>query len=126
MGNRTNHPQPSLYMGGVIFCIVFALLVLGGCPPPPPPGPGPGKPDDMQLEHYYMLKSAIEDHNKINALIALDLFKSDIDRWYSDKSMEAVAITDLKTLTEAVDRGEWDAAGKILEETVSKYRPEGE
>ena len=40
--------------------------------------------------------------------------------------MEAVAITDLKALTEAVDRGEWDAAGKILEEIVSKYRPEGE
>ena len=126
MRTQTYHSRPSLYRGSIIFCAVFAFLVLNGCPPPPPPGPGPGMPDNMQSEHFYMLKSAIEEKNKINALMALDLFESDISRWYTDKSTEAMAKTDLKALTDAVGKEEWDAAGRILDELVLKYKPKQE
>ena len=83
-------------------------------------------PDDIQLEHYYLLKSAIDDKNKINAFMALDLLEGDVSRWYADKSIEATAITDLETLTEAVEKEKWDAARKILDDLVAKYRPKAE
>lgn len=126
MRTQTNYPKPSIYMGSIVFCMVFALLVLGGCPPPLPTGPGPGKPDEMQWQHYQMFKSAIENENKVNALVALDLYEQDISRWYADKTTEATAISELKILREAVDKEDWDSAAKILSKLELKYRSEGE
>lgn len=126
MCTQTNYPKPSIYMGSAVFCMVFAFLVLGGCPPPPPTGPGPGKPDEMQWQHYQMFKSAIENENKVNALVALDLYEQDISRWYADKTTEATAISELKILREAVDNEDWASAAKILSKLESKYRSEGE
>ncbi len=80
----------------------------------------------MQWQHYQMLKSAIEEENKVNALVALDLFEQDVSRWYTNKLTEATAITELKELTDAVDQEDWDSAKKILMDLESKYRSEGD
>jgi hypothetical protein len=37
---------------------------------------------------------------------------------------EAVAITELLALTDAVDKEEWASANKMLTDLKSKYRPE--
>ena len=118
--------QLSVYLVGVVFSVALLLLVSAGCTPPPPPGPGPGKPDEMQWQHYQMFKTAIEDKNKVNALVALDLFEQDISRWYADRTTETTARSDLKVLRKAVENEEWASAAKILNDLVSKYKPKAE
>ncbi len=125
MRSRIVHAQSSLFIRSIILGIVLFLMMLGGCASPPP-GPGPGKPDEMQWQHSQMLKTAIEEENKVNALVALDLFEQDVSRWYTNKVTEATAITELKELTDAVDQEDWDSAKKILMDLESKYRSEGD
>jgi hypothetical protein len=96
---------------------------LGGCASTPP-GPGPGTPDEMQLQHYEMVKSAIEAKDRINALAALALFEADIFRWNTNTLTVAVTITELLDLTDAVDKEEWASANKMLIDLKSKYRTE--
>jgi hypothetical protein len=71
-----------------------------------------------------MLKSAIEAKDRVNALAALALFEADMFRWHTNTMTEAVVITELLDLTDAVDKEEWASANKMLIDLKSKYRPE--
>lgn len=123
MSTRTITAQSALLIGVIFLSTALLIVALGGCASTPP-GPGPGTPDEIQLQHYEMVKSAIEAKNRINALAALALFHADIFRWHTNTLTEAVAITELLALTDAVDDEEWASANKMLINLKSKYRPE--
>ena len=123
MSTKTVKTRLALFIGFVFFSAMLLFLVLGGCASIPP-GPGPGTPDKIQLQHYEMLKSAIEAKNRVEALAALALFEGDIFRWHTNTLTEAVAITELLALTDAVDEEDWESAKKMLVDLKSKYRPE--
>ena len=123
MSTRIVKAQSALFIGVIFVSTALFILVLGGCASTPP-GPGPGTPDEMQMQHYEMLKSAIEAKNRVEALAALALFEADIFRWHTNTLTEAVAITELLALTDAVDKEEWTSANKMLIDLKSKYRPE--
>ena len=123
MSTRIVKAQSALFIGVIFVSTALFILVLGGCASTPP-GPGPGTPDEMQMQHYEMLKSAIEAKNRVEALAALALFEADIFRWHTNTLTEAVAITELLSLTDAVDKEEWALANKMLTDLKSKYRPE--
>ena len=123
MSTRIVKAQSALFIGVIFVSTALFILVLGGCASTPP-GPGPGTPDEMQMQHYEMLKSAIEAKNRVEALAALALFEADIFRWHTNTLTEAVAITELLALTDAVDKEEWASANKMLIDLKSKYRPE--
>ena len=123
MGTRAVNAKSSLFIVVIFFSTVILILALGGCASPPP-GPGPGTPDEIQLQHYEMVKSAIEAKDRVNALAALALFEADIFRWHTNTLTEAVAITELLALTDAVDKEEWVSASKMLTDLKAKYRPE--
>ena len=121
MSIRTGKAQQLLFIRVIFFSAALIILALGGCASTPP-GPGPGTPDEMQMQHYEMLKSAIEAKDRIDALAALALFEADIFRWHTNTMTEAVAITELLDLTDAVDKEDWPLANKIFMEKTSKYR----
>ncbi|MGB5422890.1 MAG: hypothetical protein WBN03_12065 [Desulfobacterales bacterium] len=123
MGTRTVNAQSVLCIVVIFLSTVLFILALGGCASTPP-GPGPGTPDEIQLQHYEMVKSAIEAKDRVNALAALALFEADIFRWHTNTLTEAVAITELLALTDAVDKEEWASANKTLTDLKAKYRPE--
>ena len=123
MRKRTVNAQSLLFVVVISLSTAFFILALGGCASTPP-GPGPGTPDEIQMQHYEMVKSAIEAKDRINALAALALFEADIFRWHTNTLTEAVAITELLSLTDAVDKEEWALAHKMLIDLKSKYRPE--
>ena len=123
MGRRTVNVQSTLSISVILLGAVIILLALGGCASTPP-GPGPGSPDEIQMQHYEMLKSAIVAKDRTNALAALALFQGDMLRWHTNILTEAAALTELLALTDAVDKGEWASANKKLMELKSKYRPE--
>ena len=58
MSTRIVKAQSALFIGVIFVSTALFILVLGGCASTPP-GPGPGTPDEMQMQHYEMLKSAI-------------------------------------------------------------------
>jgi len=123
MRKRTVNAQSLLFVVVISLSTAFFILALVGCASTPP-GPGPGTPDEIQMQHYEMVKSAIEAKDRINALAALALFEADIFRWHTNTLTEAVAITELLSLTDAVDKEEWASAHKMLIDLKSKYRPE--
>ena len=123
MSTRIINTQSALFIGVIFLSTALFILTLGGCASTPP-GPGPGTPDEMQMQHYEMLKSAIEAKDRIDALAALALFEADIFRWHTNTMTEAVAITELLDLTDAVDKEEWASANKMLIDLKSKHRPE--
>ena len=123
MHTRTVYAQSVLFVVVIFLISALFILALGGCASPPP-GPGPGTPDEIQLQHYEMVKSAIEAKDRVNALAALALFEADIFRWHTNTLTEAVAITELLALTDAVDKEEWTSASKMLTDLKEKYRPE--
>ncbi len=123
MSTRIVNEQSALFIGVIFVSIALFLLALGGCASTPP-GPGPGTPDEMQMQHYEMLKSAIEAKVRVDALAALALFEADIFRWHTNTLTEFAAITELLALTDAVDKEEWASANKMLIDLKSKYRPE--
>jgi hypothetical protein len=91
--------------------------------PQPHLGQAPARQTRL-LQHYEMVKSAIEAKDRVNALAVLALFEADIFRWHTNTLTEAVAITELLALTDAVDREEWASANKKLTDLKTKYRPE--
>ena len=123
MSTRTLITQSTLFIVVIFLSTALFILAMGGCASTPS-GPGPGTPDEIQLQHYEMVKSAIEAKDRINALAALALFEADIFRWHTNTLTEAVAITELLALTDAVDKEEWASANKMLIDLKSKYRPE--
>jgi hypothetical protein len=123
MSTRIVKAQSALFIGVLFVSTALFILALGGCASTPP-GPGPGTPDEMQLQHYEMVKSAIEAKDRINALAALALFEADIFRWHTNTLTVATTITELLALTDAVDKEEWASANKMLIDLKSKYRPE--
>ncbi len=123
MSTRIVKAQSALFIGVIFVSTALFILALGGCASTPP-GPGPGTPDEMQMQHYEMLKSAIEAKNRVEALAALALFEADIFRWHTNTLTEATTITELLALTDAVDKEEWASANKMLIDLKSKYRPE--
>lgn len=123
MSTRTVITQSTLFIVVIFLSTALFILALSGCASTPS-GPGPGTPDEIQLQHYEMVKSAIEAKDRINALAALALFEADIFRWHTNTLTEAVAITELLALTDAVDKEEWASANKMLTDLKSKYRPE--
>jgi hypothetical protein len=123
MSTRTLITQSTLFIVVIFLSTALFILALSGCASTPS-GPGPGTPDEIQLQHYEMVKSAIEAKDRINALAALALFEADIFRWHTNTLTEAVAITELLALTDAVDKEEWASANKMLIDLKSKYRPE--
>ena len=123
MSTRSVNAQSALFIGVTFLSTALFILALGGCASTPP-GPGPGTPDEIQLQHYEMVKSAIKAKDRINALAALALFQADIFRWHTNTLTEAVAITELLAFTDAVDKEEWVLANKMLIDLKSKYRPE--
>jgi hypothetical protein len=123
MSTRIVKAHSALFIGVLFVSTALFILALGGCASTPP-GPGPGTPDEMQLQHYEMVKSAIEAKDRINALAALALFEADIFRWRVNTLSLEVAVTELLALTEAVDKEEWASANKMLIDLKSKYSPE--
>ena len=123
MSTRIVKAQSALFIGVLFVSTALFILALGGCASTPP-GPGPGTPDEMQLQHYEMLKSAIEAKDRINALAALALFEADIFRWHTNTLTVAVTITELLALTDTVDKEDWASANKMLIDLKSKYRTE--
>lgn len=121
MSTRTVKERWAFLIVTGFFSAALFILALGGCASTPP-GPGPGTPDEMQMQHYEMLKSAIETQDRIDALAALALFEADIFRWHTNSLTVAVAITELLALTDAVDKEEWASANKMLIDLKSKYR----
>lgn len=123
MSTRAVKARSAIFIGVIFFSTALFIQALGGCASTPP-GPGPGTPDEIQLQHYEMVKSAIEAKDRVNALAALALFEADIFRWHTNTLTEAVAITELLALTDAVDKEEWASANKKLTDLKTKYRPE--
>jgi hypothetical protein len=123
MSTRAVKARSALFIGVIFFSTALFIQALGGCASTPP-GPGPGTPDEIQIQHYEMVKSAIEAKDRVNALAALALFEADIFRWHTNTLTEAVAITELLALTDAVDKEEWASANKKLTDLKAKYRPE--
>ena len=105
----------------IFFGTAFFILALGGCASTPP-GPGPGTPDEVQMQHYKMLKSAIEAKDRVDALAALALFEADIFRWHTNSLTVAETMTELSALKDAVDREDWASANNMLMDLKSKYR----
>ena len=124
MRTKTVNTQSAVFIVGIFLSSVLFILALGGCAASTPPGPGPGTPDEIQMQHYEMVKSAIEAKDRVNALAALALFEADIFRWHTNTLTEAVAITELLAFTDAVDKEKWASANKMLTDLKSKYRPE--
>lgn len=123
MSTKTVNAQSALFIGVIFSIAALFIMAFGGCAPTPP-GPGPGTPDEIQLQHYEMIKSAIEAKDRVDALAALALFQADIMRWHTNTLTEATTITELLALTDAVDKEEWGSANKMLIDLKSKYRPE--
>ncbi len=106
----------------VIFFLSIVLSTLtSGCATTPS-ATGPGTPDEMQLEHYNMVKSAIEAKSKPDALAALALMQADVSRWRTNIAVIMKAFVDLGVITDAVAEENWATADKLLQELTARYR----
>jgi len=96
-------------------------LTLGGCATAPATT-GPGTPDIIQLQHYDLVKTAIEAKSKHEALAALALLQSDVSRWRINSVVFMKAFVDLAAVTDAVDEEDWVMANKLFEDLTTVYR----
>lgn len=96
-------------------------LTLGGCAATPPTT-GPGTPDEMQLQHYDMVKSAIAAESKPDALAAIALLQSDVSRWRTNSVAIMKAFLDIAAITDAVDEEDWVMANKLFKDLTTTYR----
>jgi len=121
MSTRTVNAQSQDFIKAIFLSIALFALALGGCASTPPVT-GPGTPDETQLQHYEMLKSAIEVQSKVDALAALALMQADVSRWRVHWSQIAKAMADLATLTDSVNEENWDLANKQFQDLKIYYR----
>jgi len=107
----------------VFFSAAMVILGVSGCATntADKPATGPGTPDATQLQHYEMLKSAIEAKSKNDALAALALLQSDVARWQTNILITMNAYVDQAALTDAVDREDWALANKRFQDLAVKY-----
>lgn len=106
----------------VLFVVVTIFtLTLGGCVTTPATT-GPGAPDEMQLEHYEMVKSAIDSKSRTEALAALALLQADVSRWRTNSLGIMKAFVDLGEITDAVNKEDWDLAYQLFNELTMSYR----
>jgi hypothetical protein len=107
-----------------LFAAALFALALGGCASTAPTEAttGPGTPDEIQMQHYEMLKSAIEARSKNDALAALALLHSDVSRWHTDILTVVSAMVDLAAVTDVVESEDWVLAKKKFQELTTEYR----
>ncbi len=106
----------------VLFVVVTIFtLTLGGCVTTPATT-GPGAPDEMQQEHYEMVKSAIDSKSRTEALAALALLQADVSRWRTNSLDIMKAFVDLGEITDAVNKEDWDLAYQLFNELTMSYR----
>lgn len=124
MGTRIVKPPMAIFVVPIFLCVALVSLGMGGCASTAPNTAitGPGTPDETQMQHYEMLKSAIEVKSKNDALAALALLQSDVSRWHTNVLTVANAMTDMAALTDAVDKEDWPLAHKLFMALTSKYR----
>ena len=124
MSTRTVNVRWAFFIVTVFFSISLFILAMGGCASTAPgkPTTGPGTPDETQIQHYEMVVSAVAARNRVEALAALALLQADVYRWHEDTLTVANAMTDLAALTDAVDKEDWAAADKWVQDLESKYR----
>jgi len=97
------------------------FLLIGGCASPPATT-GPGTPDEMQLQHYDMVKSAIEAKSRTEALAALALLQADVSRWRTNSAVIMKAFVNQAEITDAVNKEDWDLANQLFQELTTSYR----
>ena len=74
------------------------------------------------MQHYEMLKSAIQAKSKGDALAALAFLQADVFRWHTNVLEVALAMTDLASVTYAVDDEDWDLVNKLFRDLTLEYR----
>ena len=121
MNKQDVNAHSPLSMVILLLGIALAALTLGGCANTPATS-GPGTPDEMQLGHYNMVKSAIEAKSKPDALAALALMQADVSRWRTNIAVIMKAFVDLGTITDAVSEENWATADKLFQELTVRYR----
>ena len=128
MSTRTVKARWALFKITAFFSAALPILALGGCASTEPgkATPGPGSPDEIQMQHYEMVVSAIAAKNRVDALAALALLQADVFRWRKDMLTVTNALTDLSALADAVDREDWTLADKTVLDLKAKYRGSGE
>ena len=124
MSTKTCKARQTLFV--VTFFLSAGLLILasGGCASTEPGKAvtGPGTPDEIQMQHYEMVVSAIAAKKRVDALAALALLQADLFRWHTNTLTFADAMVDLSALTDIVDREDWGLANQQVLELESKYR----
>jgi len=115
-----NKPKANLCFT-ILVNTAFLFLFIGGCASPPATT-GPGIPDEMQLQHYDMVKSAIEAKSRPDALAALALLQADVSRWRTNSAVIMKAFVDQAAITDAVDEEDWAMANQLFQELTSSYR----
>jgi hypothetical protein len=118
MITRTVTTRSALFTAAILLSAALFISGWVGCAAPET---GPGTPDKAQLQHYEMLKSAIDAKSKNDALAALKLLEGDVHRWQVDYSVIAITMHDQNSLTDAVNKEDWALANKILLNLNAKY-----
>ncbi len=124
MSTRTVKTPWAIFIVTVFLGAALFILALGGCATTAPGKvtTGPGTPDEKQLEHHEMLKSAIEAKSKNDALAALALLQADISRWQVNFALLSMAYLDHAALTDVVNKQDWALAEKLFLDLTKKYR----
>lgn len=129
MSTKTGRAQWTFSIVAISFSAALLVLAAGGCTSLTAPGAafgkattGPGTPDEVQLQHHGMVKTAIEAKAKNDALAALALLQADISRWRVNWAFVAMAYMDVSALTDIVNKEDWDLASKKFQELHLKYR----
>jgi len=128
MNSQSNNANRVLSVVAVSLSAALLVLVSGGCATTAPgtefakAATGPGTPDEIQLQHYDMLKSAVDAKVKNDALAALALLQADISRWRINWAFVAMAYMDVSALTDVVNKEDWATASEKFNELHLKYR----
>jgi hypothetical protein len=123
MSTRTVKARRVLFIVTFFLSAALLILALSGCATSTrgKAATGPGSPDETQMEHYEMLKSAIEAKSRVDALAALALLQADISRWQVNWAVVANAYLDVAALTDAVNTEDWALVNKKFLELKLKY-----
>ena len=105
----------------ILLTTAILFLLSGGCASPPATT-GPGTADEMQLQHYEMVKSAIEAKSRTEALAALALLQADVSRWRTNSAAIMKAFVDQGEITDAVNKEDWGLANELFLELTMSYR----